>query len=212
MPRKKRAFQPNHFYHCIMRGNNRHNVYPTDLDMLELTRSFELAHERYPFQIVAYCFMSNHYHILIREEHGNLSKIMALVNKRYSDHYRKRYDFIGRIYQQRFWAFAVRTPRKVLETSAYIHRNPIQTQVPMVENLKDYPHSSFPHYVSSEKKPPTFLDLTYLPNLLYYPFEKTTTSYVVFVLHRSFFAIENGVELEEYDSRQLLPFVSLEKK
>ncbi|WP_342528191.1 transposase [Chryseomicrobium sp. FSL W7-1435] len=212
MPRKKREYKPNSFYHCILRGNNRHNVFPTDEDMHELLRAFELAYDRYPFQVVAFCFMSNHYHILIRAHEGTLSKIMTIANKRYSDSYHQRYGFIGRIYQGRYWSHEVPTVRGLLEVSAYIHRNPIDTEVPMVGSLEDYPYSSFPYYASSELITPRFLDTSYLPNLLPYPFEPTANGYLAFVLHRSFFAIEDGRKKEEEHSQALVPFKALELK
>lgn len=209
MPRKKRSFQPNSFYHCILRGNNRHNVFPTDEDMHELLRAFEMAYDRHPFQVIAFCFMSNHYHVLLRSYEGNLSQIMKIVNRRYSDSYHDRYGFIGRIYQGRFWANEVPTVRGLLEVSAYIHRNPIETEVPMVDVLEHYPYSSFPYYAAPELVLPRFLDVSYLPNLLPYPFPPTAPGYVDFVLHRSFFAIEDGRKQGEDMTQPLVPFKGL---
>lgn len=196
MPRKKREFQADGFYHCILRGNNRSNVFPTTEDMAELYRAFKHVHALYPFTVYAFCFMTNHYHVLLRAPDGNLSKIMSLINKRYSDSYRSRHNFTGRIYQRRFFAKHVDTYRGLLEVSAYIHRNPIETQTPMVRDLVDYPYSSFPCYARTKAAPP-FLDLDFLPNLLRAPFPPTPEGYLRYVLHRKFFAEEDGCVLDE---------------
>lgn len=201
MPRKKRNFMANAFYHCILRGNNRSNVFPTADDMFELYRAFEHVHAKYPFTIIAFCFMTNHYHILIRAPENNLSKILSLVNKRYSDSYRFRYRFQGRIYQRRFFSSEVTSFHALLEVSAYIHRNPMQTRVPMVKNLEDYPYSSFPIYTGIAKKHPPFLDIDFLPKLLRPPFPPHINGYIQYVLHRDYFAVEDTL----VDDQDTLP-------
>lgn len=144
MPRKKRDFDPDGFYHSILRGNNRENVFPTAYDMTELYRALTHVHSLFPFTVYAFCFMTNRYHVLLRAPDGNLSKVMSLFNKRYSDSYRHRYNFTGRIYKRRYFAKHVDSYKGLLEVSAYIHRNPIETRVPLVAALEHYPYSSFP--------------------------------------------------------------------
>jgi putative transposase len=57
-------------------------------------------------------------------------------------------------------------PFAVLAVSSYIHRNPIDTKKPMVEQLIDYPYSSFPMYCSEDPAPKAWIDLEFLPTLL----------------------------------------------
>jgi len=179
---RKRAFNPHSYYHVIMRGNNRQNIFKTREDMLELMRAFEHVHISYPFTMLAYCFMTNHYHILIKPDEAPLDKIMGLVNRRYSDSYAKRYGHIGRIYQKRFFAKEVNTRTGLLIVSSYIHRNPIDTIIPMVERLESYPYSSYPLYWDESKSAPTFLNREFLKSLLLPPFENTNKSYCEYCL------------------------------
>ena len=106
---RRRNFNPHSYYHVIMRGNNREAIFKSHEDMVELMRALLHVHDRYPFTVLAYCFMSNHYHILIKPTKDPLSKIMALINRRYSDSYSKRYNHVGRIYQKRYFAKEVRS-------------------------------------------------------------------------------------------------------
>ncbi|MFJ5768900.1 transposase [Psychrobacillus sp. NPDC093180] len=117
--------------------------------------------------------MTNHYHILIKPMKDPLSKIMGLINKRYSDSYAKRYNHIGRIYQKRYFAKEVDMRLGLLAVSSYIHRNPIDTKQPMVEQLEWYPYSSYPYYFDETKPPPLFLDTEILKELLLPTMEKT---------------------------------------
>ncbi|AQQ54088.1 transposase [Planococcus lenghuensis] len=195
---RKRTFHPSSYYHVIMRGNNRQPIFSSKEDMFELRRAFLHVYHRYPFQMLAFCFMTNHYHLLIKTDGAPLHKIMALVNRRYSDSFSKRYSHIGRIYQKRYFAREVNSRFGLLQVSSYIHRNPIETKVPMVERLEDYPYSSFPSYWSEEKPALPFLNLELLQTLVPAPFEKTNIGYCKYCLtHRQ--KVEEDSHLEEME-------------
>ncbi|MFC4354222.1 transposase [Chryseomicrobium palamuruense] len=195
MPKRRREFNPNSFYHCILRGNNRRYIFETPRDMRELMRAFDYTYDLVPFRMLAFCFMTNHYHVLIRAEAGDISKIMRLVNRRYSDVYRHSRGHVGRIYQRRYWAKEVPSILDLLHTSGYIHRNPIETSVPMVTQLEDYPYSSFPYYAETRNDPPRFLDVDLLPKMMPFPYPHTRLGYCQFVLQNRFLADEDPHEV-----------------
>ena len=188
---RKRNFNSNSFYHCILRGNNRRNIFENAHDMQELLRAFDFAYDFVPFRMLAYCFMTNHYHVLIRAEKEDVGKVMRLVNRRYSDVYRMSRGHVGRIYQRRYWAKEVDTVIGLLHTSGYIHRNPIETQVPMVSSLTDYSYSSFPNYAAPDTPLPRFLDIDLLPKLMPWPYTPDHAGYCEFVLNNRFLAEED---------------------
>ncbi|MFD1861978.1 transposase [Planococcus chinensis] len=126
--------------------------------------------------------MTNHYHLLIKAERDPLHKIMSLVNRHYSASYAKRYLHIWRIYQKRYFAKEVDSRLGLLTVSSYIHRNPIQTKVPMVKRLEAYPYSSFPLYWDDGQAAPAFLDRETLRELLPEPFEKNNMAYCMYCL------------------------------
>lgn len=193
MPPRKRNWRPGAYYHVIMRGNNRANVYNDDQDKYHLMRCLADAHERFRFRILAYCVMSNHYHILITSD-DELSKIMGLINRRYSDYYSKRYRHVGRIYQRRYYAKAVNTPASLLIVSRYIHRNPIETRIPMVKELTDYQHSSFNFYASPDQPMPDYLDTERLLDCLPTSYDRNANGYCLYCLQ----------ELGEQDEEEMV--------
>ncbi len=71
---------------------------------------------------------------------------MAIVNRRYTDYFKKKYRYSGFLYDSRYFAKMVTSPAALLAVSRYIHRNPIETKVPIVERLERYRHSSYPFY------------------------------------------------------------------
>ena len=182
MARQKRNWHPSAYFHVIMRGNNRANIYDTREDQMNLMRAFNYAYDKYSYTMLAYCVMSNHFHLLIRSEHVDLSKVMASINRRYSDYYAKRYGHVGRIYEKRYFSKQADGPLAILAISSYIHRNPIDTIFPMVQRLEDYPYSSFPYYANENLMPQRFLRKDIVPSFLPNPLEKTMAAYCLYCL------------------------------
>jgi putative transposase len=131
-----RNWLPGGTYHVAIRGNNKQVIFYDWDDMDAFIRIITHAYDKFNFQIYAYCIMNNHYHILIRSDQTHLSKIMMNINRRYSDYYRKKYEVVGQIYEKRYYADRVNGPRAFTSISSYIHRNPIDTKIPLVHNME----------------------------------------------------------------------------
>ena len=121
---------------------------------------------KYPFEIFAYCIMDNHNHLLLRSHEVPLGTLMAILNKRYSDYFRKKHNYTGQIYENRYYSKEVSAPTGLLNVSAYIHRNPIETKLPMVQSMEHYYYSSYKYYHHNTQSPYPFLNLRLLPDLM----------------------------------------------
>lgn len=179
MARQERGWHPKGYFHIIIRGNNRQNIFNSKEDFHEYFRVLNYVNDRKPFVLYAYCIMTNHVHLLMRSHLVPLGQIMAIVNKRYSDYYRKKYNYVGQIYQNRYFSKEIVDPKGLLDVGAYIHRNPIETTKPMVQCMEQYPYSSYQYYYSDNhmNSPHAFLQLRLLPSLLPVGTEKTTIEY-----------------------------------
>ncbi|WP_142827177.1 transposase [Planococcus soli] len=180
MGRSRRIWNPDAYEHVVMRGNNRQAIFQGEADKAAFFRVLTYAHNKYPFTILAYCLMTNHYHLLIKSPEVPLGKLMALINKRYSDYYKKKYNYSGYFYESRYYSNKAITHKSTLAISRYIHRNPINTAEPMVEDMKDYPYSSYRLYAASHRSPYDFLDLTYLPTILLPPYSSCLADYLLY--------------------------------
>lgn len=167
MARNRRHWNPKMFDHVVMRGNNRQDIFKNEEDIRAFFHVLHYAYSKHPFTLIAYCIMTNHYHLLIQSPEVPLGKVMFYINRRYSDYYRKRYGYTGFLYNSRYFAEMVPSPKGLLAVSRYIHRNPIETQIPMVTHLEAYPHSSYPLYYHGRPSPYPFLNLDLLPKLSY---------------------------------------------
>jgi putative transposase len=77
MPRAARVFGDNEVYHVLNRGNGRQDVFRKPEDFAAFVKLIGEAKERYPIKLIAYCLMSNHFHLLVKPTRGeDLSKWM----------------------------------------------------------------------------------------------------------------------------------------
>ena len=65
MPRTARASAANLCYHVLNRGNNRASVFHKDGDFDAFVDLLAEAKLRNPIRILAYCVLSNHFHLAL---------------------------------------------------------------------------------------------------------------------------------------------------
>jgi len=142
---------PGAFYHITSRGNERKPVFRTDTDRKKFLSYLQSAHEKYGALFHCYCFLPNHYHLLLETPRGNLSEILHHINGAYTTYFNVKRKRSGHLFQGRFKAILVEKEVYAQELSRYIHLNPVRAG--LAEDLSSYPWSSYPYYVGLAKKP-----------------------------------------------------------
>jgi len=74
MARKPRVEFTGAFYHVIVRGNQRRDIFRDDRDRQTYLERVEHYRSRDRFNIYAYCLMSNHVHVLIETKEERKEK------------------------------------------------------------------------------------------------------------------------------------------
>ena len=91
------------------------------------------------FRIFAYCFMPDHIHLLIQGD-GTISIINLIQRfKSISTLNSRRFGFLGRIYQPRFYDHFLRKEDDIEKQAKYILENPIRKR--LAETIGGYPLS-----------------------------------------------------------------------
>lgn len=155
MPRNRRIWNPDMFYHVVSRGNRRDALYLDDRDFRVFLSILSKTMLNHPFELSSYCLMTNHYHLQLRTRDTSLSTLMAVINKRYATYYNNRYRLTGHVFESRFFSEPIPNQFGMLEVSRYIHLNPVRAKI--VEEPHDYPYSSFNYLIGERKYPPFFL-------------------------------------------------------
>ena len=149
MARKPRYHVPGAFYHLMLRGNDGQNIFFYDGDRCRLCLLIQQGMERYGHRIHAFCFMTNHIHLLVQVNQTPLSKIVHNLAFRYSQDFNKRYGKIGHLFQGRYKAILLDEEGYFLKLIRYIHMNPVRAN--MVKEPSAYHWSSHNAYLGENE-------------------------------------------------------------
>lgn len=131
--------------------------------------------------LLAYCLMPNHFHLLIKQlTPDGMPKLLQRVSTTYSMYFNKRHDRVGHLFQGAYKAALITEDEYLLHLSRYIHLNPAELTG---LDLVSYPYSSYPYYLDAKKaewvKPEFILDS--LKSYQGHPESKKFSSYREFV-------------------------------
>jgi REP element-mobilizing transposase RayT len=104
---------------------------------------------KHSFHLYAYALMKTHLHLLLEVGESPLSKIMQVLQFRYTRHFNKRYRKVGHLFQGRYKAILCDRDPYLLELVRYIHLNPVR--VGMVEDPGKYPWTGHLSYMGKGK-------------------------------------------------------------
>jgi putative transposase len=183
LARKPRIHYTGAIYHVMLRGNNRKNIFFSDLDRYYLYSLLEEGVIRFNYKIHAFCLMTNHIHLIIEVGEMTLSKIIQNTAFRYTQRINKNKNRVGHLFQGRYRAKLVENERYLLELSRYIHLNPLEAKI--VENSVDYPWSSLRDYLGKTTT------------------QWLTTEKIFYILHSQFFG--KNITYEKFVSTGINP-------
>jgi putative transposase len=158
MARKPRIHYPCAFYHVILRGNARQDIFFDEKDRYRFYLLMQEGAVRYGHRIHAFCLMSNHIHLLVQVADVPLSRIMQNLSFRYTRWANWKQERSGHLFQGRYKAVLVDGDEYLLELVRYLHLNPVRAG--MTKDPFEYPWSSHRAYCGGENIPWLCTDLT----------------------------------------------------
>jgi REP element-mobilizing transposase RayT len=151
MARRLRLHVPGGFYHVTLRGNHRCPVFFTWADRELFERILAGSLERWNARLHAYCWMTNHVHMLIQVSDTPLGRIILRTASAYARKVQFHLGTTGHLFERRFHAILVDADAYLLTVLCYIHLNPVRTG--LVSDPGLYPWSSHRDYLGASGKP-----------------------------------------------------------
>ncbi len=102
-------------------------------------------------EIVAYCFMPNHFHLLLKQVSDNgVSMFLSKATNSYTKYFNKKYRRVGPLFQGTFKAVQIKSGEELVSLSRFIHLNPLTGFI--VKDLSRFPFSSYLEYINSNSR------------------------------------------------------------
>lgn len=163
MPRRhaQKDYVEESYYHIFNRGVNKTEIFRDALDYRYFIRLLNFYLSPYTreaqgifrnrlwrspehdlseaVQLVVYCLMPNHYHLIIKQIPANgLTKLMKCVIASYARYFNNRYGRTGHLFEGPCQARNIADDSDLISTSAYVHRNPKD----VTRDIINYPYSN----------------------------------------------------------------------
>jgi putative transposase len=146
-------------YHVTARGDRREPIVEDDVDRDTWLSVVAQGMDRFDATAYAYCLMGNHYHVVLRTNQPNLSRLMRHINGVYTQAYNVRHNKVGHLFQGRFKAILIDEEAYFLEVCRYVDLNPVRAR--LVKRPGAWTYSSYNAHTGRQEAP-IWLDSTEL--------------------------------------------------
>jgi putative transposase len=126
--------------HITQRAAGKDVLFIDDEDYRSILGLMKKLSLEYAIEILAFCLMPNHIHLLIRPEQDNLHLFFRDLCGQYARRFNRRYERKGHLFGGAFRQAVVLDDSYLLAASLYIHLNPVRAGI--VERAGDYRFSS----------------------------------------------------------------------
>jgi putative transposase len=149
MPRTARASVGGIWYHALNRGNRREAVFQQPADYDAFVQAMIDAREKLPLDILGYCLMPNHFHLVLRPRaDGDLGRWMQWLLTAHVRRFHRFHGTTGHVWQGRFKAFPVQDDEHLQTVLRYVERNALSAE--LVARAEDWKWSSLPGWMTRD--------------------------------------------------------------
>jgi len=146
MPRDPRKKSSTDIYHIMLRGINKQAIFNDSEDYEKFLQTLKDCKKISQFELFAYCLMSNHVHLLLKEGKESLELIFKRIGARYVFWFNWKYKRCGHLFQDRYKSEAIEDDRYFLAVLRYIHQNP--KKAGLCATVDEYKWSSYNDYIN----------------------------------------------------------------
>lgn len=107
------------------RGNRKALIFEDECDRRQFLRFLMEASAEYGVLILLMCLMGNHFHLVVRTPHGNISEFMDKLEGRFAQYSNWRHQRVGHLFQGRFTGIVIENDVHLLTAACYVVMNPV---------------------------------------------------------------------------------------
>lgn len=143
MARRLRLISNQGAYHVYNRAELGQPIFETDAaKQVFLEVVLTVAH-RFAWQLHSFAIMTNHFHLVATTPRGNLSDGMHALQSAFANKHKAFRGSIGHVFQSRFGSAHYPTGPAAARKIDYVHLNPVRAGIVTLEELRDYPWTSY---------------------------------------------------------------------
>lgn len=140
----------------MWRGAGGQDIFHDDEDRLKYLDTVLKYKQKVDISVYAWCLMSNHVHLLLREGNEDISITMKRMAVSFASYFNWKYRVRGHLFQDRFRSENVETAQYLKTVVRYIHQNPLKAG--MVDQVDGWRWSSCRGYYGKTVYPLGLLD------------------------------------------------------
>lgn len=140
--RKPRFYYESNFYHVMVQGDEKKYIFQSYKNKQKYLYYLKRNAFRNDVEIIAYCIMDNHAHVLLFcPEIVRISKMMSESNTSFGIYYSKERKNVGHVFRERYRSESIYTKEHLINCIKYIHNNPVKAKI--CEKPEQYYFSSY---------------------------------------------------------------------
>ena len=147
MPRQARGFSEGEYFHVMVRGINRQDIFFDDDDRRRFLETIQRFSRETNVSIIAWCLMSNHVHLLLKANRMP-DLFMKKLGCSYVPYFNRKYGRVGHLFQDRYKSETISDEKYLLAVLRYIHMNPEKAHIC---KMSDYKWSSYSGYLTGSE-------------------------------------------------------------
>jgi REP element-mobilizing transposase RayT len=124
--RELRQEEPGGAYHVWGRGSDAQRLVVDGIDRLNWLRMVGAATVKFDWTLLAWCLMTNHYHVVIQLRTDGLSRGMQWLNGGFSRLFNVRHGREAHLFRNRFSSRLLESEEQLLTACRYVVRNPVE--------------------------------------------------------------------------------------
>jgi len=158
MPRLPRSYIKTSFLHVMTQGINKSYIFEKEEDIKQYIKIMKNLSKEQEIEIIAYCIMNNHAHILIKTENlRELSKYMQRLNTSYGKYYNQKYNRVGYVFRDRYQSEGIYSEEHLYNCIKYIYENPVKAGI--CNKAEEYLYSNYKKIDKELKEGYVFIDV-----------------------------------------------------